>query len=268
MFVLMFVYAYAISLIADFTNPYGIRITRTSSQVSSDRLSQFGTARDYPDFDMQNDLFWYKERDEEYGMPPLCGDTDFDDDPSEDKFIMAMQTGQPIEEEEQSKYSLMSQRDLASMENLTYKPCTDYYGLSKNFRIEESDKKREENCNDYSCSAPLCACCNDPADYCLENLQVTDITDRQYIEFNDFEKNSQSNENENSDFNDDKMVAGEPRALDEEGGAISDELLIFDTKEDEYEIFNLRIIHRKNRFGIYILTSNSFCIICIVYQVV
>ncbi|PWA97962.1 mitogen-activated protein (MAP) kinase, ERK3/4 [Artemisia annua] len=74
---------------SDFTNPYGIRTTRgVSSQASSDRLSQYGTARDYRDFDLQNDLNWYAERDEDYAMPPLFDNSDPFSGPTEDKFVM------------------------------------------------------------------------------------------------------------------------------------------------------------------------------------
>ncbi|EYU22357.1 hypothetical protein MIMGU_mgv1a005437mg [Erythranthe guttata] len=70
---------------SEFINPYGVRTTRPTSEASSERLSQFGTARDYPDFDMQNDLFWYKEKDEDYPMPPLFLGRDFYGEESDDK---------------------------------------------------------------------------------------------------------------------------------------------------------------------------------------
>lgn len=245
---------------------------------------------------MQDDLFWYKENDEDYAMPPLFDGRDLNGDPSEDKFIMSVQTGEPLED--QPKYNLISEGStnylekqwaLASKENLKCDSYIDYYELGENFRLEKRNKKCEEHCNDYSCSAPLCACCNgagtvyagDPADYSLGNLKVTDVRDHQLVplgekhttsetnfsnqrsstndrvgglnsthDFNNVKKDSQPNENDNYSFNDDEVIAGEPHepeaVLDEEGGAISDELLVYD-KEDDYEIFNLRIIHRKNR---------------------
>ena len=74
---------------ADFTNPYGIRTTRgVSSQASSDRLSQYGTARDYRDFDLQSDFNWYAERDEDYAMAPLFDNSDPLSGPTQDKFVM------------------------------------------------------------------------------------------------------------------------------------------------------------------------------------
>ncbi|XP_011076696.1 dual specificity tyrosine-phosphorylation-regulated kinase 2 isoform X1 [Sesamum indicum] len=284
---------------ADFTNPYGIGASQPASQSSSDRLSQFGTARDYPDFDLQNDLFWYKENDEDYAMPPFFGDRDFDADPSEDKFVMTVRTGVPVEHE--LKYSLISEestnflengRALASRDDLKYEPCKDYYELDEKFQLEKCDKKCEEYCNGYSCSVPLCACCSsvgriyegDPANYNLENLKVMDLHDYQsgplgeehtIIETNvsnqrsstsdcnggfssthdssNFKKDCQLKEDNNVDFMDDEVIADETHdaeaSIDEEDGAIPDELMIYGNKGDNYEIFNLRIIHRKNRTG-------------------
>ncbi|KAL0341279.1 UNVERIFIED_CONTAM: Serine/threonine-protein kinase ppk15 [Sesamum radiatum] len=52
------------------------------------------------------------------------------------------------------------------------------------------------------------------------------------------------------DFIYDEVIASKKRepkvAVNEENGATSDELLLYEAKEDDYEIFNLRIIHRKN----------------------
>lgn len=226
----------------DFTNPYEIHTTRPTSEASSDQLSQFGTAQDYPDFDMQNDLLWYKENDQDFSMPPHFGDIDFNGDPSEDKFILSVQTGELIED--QSKYNPTSEEntkewELSSRENLKSEPHKDYY---------------EENCGDYTCLAPLCACCNgvgpvdmgDPADYTLENLKITDVFDHESNVSNETsskkdgvgydKKASQPYKNDDNSLIDDEVVSEEPEA----------ERLMYD-KEDDYEIFNLRIIHRKNR---------------------
>ncbi|KAL3625938.1 hypothetical protein CASFOL_030467 [Castilleja foliolosa] len=132
---------------SDFTSPYRIHTTLPASRASSDKSSQFGTARDYPGFDMRNDPF----------VPSVF---DFDgDDPSEDKFIMSVQTRNPVED--QQKY----------FEHETHK---------------------------------------------------------------------------NDDFD---LTAGkscEPEfALDEEGGELRADIDI----EDDYELFDLRIIHRKDRTG-------------------
>ncbi|KAK4436508.1 Serine/threonine-protein kinase ppk15 [Sesamum alatum] len=285
---------------SEFTNPYGIRTTRPTSQASSDRLSQFGTARDYPDFDMQTDLFWYKEKDEDYAMPPLFGGRDFDGDPSEDKYVMTVQTEERIDDQvaynfipDGSSKSIESRWDFTWRDNLKDEAYKDYYELGEHFPLEESGEKRDGHCTNYSCSAPLCACCNgagtvyahDPKEHKLGNLKVTDEngnrtrTLRERFAENDasfanersstydlvggfgnnldvstrVNKDRQLNENDDFDFIYDEVIASEKRepkvAANEENGATSDELLLYETKEDDYEIFNLRIIHRKNRTG-------------------
>ncbi|XP_073042314.1 uncharacterized protein [Primulina eburnea] len=277
---------------SEFTNPYGIRTTRPTSQASSDRLSQFGTARDYPDFDMQNDLFWYKEKDEDFDMPPLFGDGDFEGDPSEDKYIMTVQTGEHTEDKfGYNVESVEGAWDLNSREYFKNEAKRDYYKLGELFQLEKSEEKCEEHCNDYSCSASLCASCSrlrrayagSPTYYGLGNLStanahqsqlqsreekheagVTNIsTERNSndfvggfinsLDFCSVRKDSQSNGNENFEYIEDDVISGESRelqaAVEEEDGAPSDELMMCGDKEDDYEIFDLRIIHRKNRTG-------------------
>ncbi|KAM1655664.1 hypothetical protein EV2_008111 [Malus domestica] len=78
---------------SEFTNSYGVRSTSPSgSQASSDKFSQFGTARDYHDFDMQNDLFWHDEKDDGDFMTLCFEGPDFFACPTEDKFIMTSDT--------------------------------------------------------------------------------------------------------------------------------------------------------------------------------
>ncbi|XP_022859090.1 probable serine/threonine-protein kinase clkA [Olea europaea var. sylvestris] len=247
---------------SDFTNPYGIHTTtRPTSQASSDRLSQFGTARDYPDFDMQNDLFWYKENDEDYAMPPLFVGRDSDGDPSEDKYITTVQIEKPFAD--QVDYSFISEEytnysekglPLMSVENVKDEAYKDHYDLNYDFRLEQSDEKHGEHC---------------------KHLKVVDANDVQFRHSrgqpvdsqNDFTKRKSTydwvggfntkdnipNEHDNFEIKNDEVIAGEPceseAAADEEGGLISDELLMYDNTEEDYEIFDLRIIHRKNRTG-------------------
>ncbi|CAA2957919.1 LAMMER dual specificity kinase [Olea europaea subsp. europaea] len=247
---------------SDFTNPYGIHTTtRPTSQASSDRLSQFGTARDYPDFDMQNDLFWYKENDEDYAMPPLFVGRDSDGDPSEDKYITTVQIEKPFAD--QVDYSFISEEytnysekglPLTSVENVKDEAYKDHYDLNYDFRLEQSDEKHGEHC---------------------KHLKVVDANDVQFRHSrgqpvdsqNDFTKRKSTydwvggfntkdnipNEHDNFEIKNDEVIAGEPceseAAADEEGGLISDELLMYDNTEEDYEIFDLRIIHRKNRTG-------------------
>lgn len=241
---------------------------------------------------MQNDLFWYKEKDEDYAMPPFFGGGDFYGDPSEDKYVMTVQTGEHIED--QVAFNFISDESIKNLErrctreNLKDEAYKDYYELGEHFRLEQSDEK--EHCTIYSCSAPLCACCSgagkvyagNPVEYDLGNLKATDANDNQlrtigerltasdtnfstkgnstydwvrgFVNTHDFhtvKKDNQPNNNDNYDFIYDEVIAGEIHepevAVNEESGTISDELHMY-TKEDDYEIFNLRIIHRKNRF--------------------
>lgn len=145
-------------LIPEFTNPYGVRTSRPASRTSSDGLTQFGTARDYPDFDMQNDLFWYKEKDEDFTMLPVLTDGGFYGDLSEDKFVTAVQKGERVED--LVVYNFISDESITNVESqwtrnsLKDEPYKDYYELGDHFRQEQGDDANDY-CFEYSCSAPL-----------------------------------------------------------------------------------------------------------------
>ncbi|PKI39555.1 hypothetical protein CRG98_040025, partial [Punica granatum] len=83
---------------SDFVNPYGHGSSSTpNSETSSDRMSQFGTARAYNDFDfeMQNDLYLYDEKsDEGHFMTPCFQGPDPFLGPTEDKFVMSSETNE------------------------------------------------------------------------------------------------------------------------------------------------------------------------------
>ncbi|KAL8462995.1 hypothetical protein ACS0TY_033846 [Phlomoides rotata] len=246
---------------SDFTNPYGIRTTRPSSQASSDNLSQFDTARDYPDFDMQNDLFWYKEKDEDFAMPFNGGD--FYSDPSEDKYVMTVQTA-----EDQIAYSFVSNESITNLEsqsmreNLKDEAFKDYYELGEQYRFHQNEHM------------------GNPIEYDMRNLKETDANGIQLSNFGEIDTNftaksvckygwvggfdnthdfpsvkkgKELNNNDDYESTNDDVIGGEipePEvAMNEENGVISDELRMHETKEDGYEIFDLRIIHRKNRTG-------------------
>ncbi|CAA2975289.1 LAMMER dual specificity kinase [Olea europaea subsp. europaea] len=254
---------------SEFTNPYGIRTTRPTSQASSDRLSQFGTARDYPDFDMQSDLFWDKENDEDYAMPPLFAGRDSDGDPTEDKYITTVQIERSFTD--QLHYSCISGGytnylekglPLTSVEYVKDEACKDYYDLNEDYRLEQSDEKHEEHCkhlkvvnaNDVHHSRGETVASN-------TNFTQRNSTYDSVGGFNntpDFHilvttKDNHSNEHDNYEINNNEVIVGESHeseaAADEDGAVISDELLIYENVEDDYEIFDLRIIHRKNRTG-------------------
>ncbi|XP_059302118.1 uncharacterized protein LOC132054059 isoform X1 [Lycium ferocissimum] len=255
---------------SEFTNPYGIRTTAApTSQSSSDRLSQFGTARDYHDFDMQNDLFWYREKDEDFPMPPYFGSSDGVGGPSEDKFVM-------IEASERQNLEYKSDGwPIATVHN--GKGLKDYYHLDK--------QKHLEGKGEFSCSSPLCACCKGPNVIYGGDPDDMDInlTEANYFQYEptgerktedgnyhaietscntnwvgdlkgspDLQPKAVEKDYYSYEPKDDRLEAlegNEPdEAADEEGGATSDELLMFEG-ENDFEIFNLRIIHRKNRTG-------------------
>lgn len=264
--------------LAEFTNPYGIRTTRPTSQASSDRLSQFGTARDYPDFDMQSDLFWDKENDEDYAMPPLFAGRDSDGDPTEDKYITTVQIERSFTD--QLHYSCISGGytnylekglPLTSVEYVKDEACKDYYDLNEDYRLEQSDEKHEEHCkhlkvvnaNDVHHSRGETVASN-------TNFTQRNSTYDSVGGFNntpDFHilvttKDNHSNEHDNYEINNNEVIVGESHeseaAADEDGAVISDELLIYENVEDDYEIFDLRIIHRKNRFAVSSISCHSF----------
>uniref|UniRef100_A0A5B6YTN0 Putative dual specificity protein kinase CLK1 isoform X1 n=1 Tax=Davidia involucrata TaxID=16924 RepID=A0A5B6YTN0_DAVIN len=303
---------------SEFTNPYGIHTaTQGNSQASSDRLSDFGTARDYHDFDMQNDLYWYNEKDEDYAMPPYFGRPDTFGCPSEDKYVMTLQT----EKQSDSQLGLnhisegfqsVERNDLdkpwpfnvSSMDYANEDQVTCYYHLDEKVKVEGGVEKEKEGCAVYSCSAPLCACCagrkglfgGDPADQSLMNMKGANVNDIPYravggntivcdsasehrinrscdylikrsssyewagelkstadLHIQVTEKGLQLNENDGCEVEDGSEVGEDPHepeaAADEEEGVTGNEILMHETNEDEYEVFNLRIIHRKNRTG-------------------
>ncbi|KAL3650271.1 hypothetical protein CASFOL_006674 [Castilleja foliolosa] len=224
---------------SEFTNPYGIRTTRPSSQSSSDRLSQFGTARDYPDFDIQNNLFWYKEKDEDFTMPHHFDGHDFYGDSTEDKFVTTVGSIKYVQNPKNEAYQ-------------------DYYELGELLKLEQNDEK----CGDYSCSDSRCACCNNNnnngesvySDPVVNEHHVKTLgeifTESEKMDFDEVKKDEGQNGKEKYEFMYDEVVAGESDRLNEEDGAMfDDELAIYESREDDFEIFNLRIIHRKNRTG-------------------
>ncbi|KAJ9683834.1 hypothetical protein PVL29_016369 [Vitis rotundifolia] len=300
---------------SEFTNPYGVRsATQANSTASSDSLCEFSTARDYPDFDMQNGLYWYDEKDDDYFNTSCFGGSESFGCPSEDKFVMTLEK----DKQSESQLTLIHKSEgYPTLPTTTYleKPCvfnltsmdgvndisvTDYYHLGEHFQPDGAREGDHESCAVYSCSVPFCKCCagaegirgGDPVDYSQMNFAETDLdgshlkvvgkipTDcdsaSEYKINKSFDysikrssandligefkstsdlhiENTEPNGNYGYEVGDDGEVAGEcyePEAnVDEQEGATADELLMYENQEDEYEVFNLRIIHRKNRTG-------------------
>ncbi|GAB4827601.1 hypothetical protein Ancab_034484 [Ancistrocladus abbreviatus] len=295
---------------SEFTNPYGCHpATLADSDTSSDRLSQFGTAREYHEFDMQTDL-WYAEKDEGYYLTPSVGDFDSLGPPSEDKFVMTSETEKQlavpfgfnnISEEfqpENSKYlENASQFSRISVDADNYDQVKDYYHLDDSkIHPDRGIKWDFGGHTEYSNSIsdpPLKACCGaegcdcsdlvdlkeavldefhqlkiierprdaDPASngikknnfgYCngkdsrkvLETRKNTYIAAEQHF-LQDY------NYDQEADVDKEEVKGLDDRgvAQDEQESAEAEELPYWETTEDEYEVFNLRIIHRKNRTG-------------------
>lgn len=286
---------------AEFVNPYGVRSTsQDASEVSSENLSQFGTARDYPDFDMQNDLFWYDEKDNGDFMTPSYEGRDFFGCPSEDKFVMTSENKK--QHEDSTEKDCLFYISPLNDENELH--VVDYYHVDSNHK-HAGCTKGESKGSASSCSAPFCKCCAgaggfygaNPADYSNLSSKETDLYDFQ-LEFvgdipadcdsaaqhkinkttyavkrgstNDWVEDCKGSPDfhikvaekdfipdgiESYEVEDGGKINAEPQEPDAvaEGEDVADELLMYNTNDDEYDVFDLRIIHRKNRF-----VGNSF----------
>ncbi|XP_061351680.1 uncharacterized protein LOC133296657 isoform X2 [Gastrolobium bilobum] len=299
---------------SEFINPYGIRSssqTQNDSESSSDRLSQFGTARDYHEFDMQNEPYWYNEKDDDNFLTPSFEGTDFVGCESEDKFVMTAET------ENQHDSSLgfnFNHEEFQSEGNGAYKDKACLYNHSSlgdgnvthsqgYCHVDNKDQvegqlegKDEKHTIPYSCEVPFCkscggsgdSCSGDPTNFSYPNLKeihlndfhlkvVGDITpfdsapehtlnrSFDYHTKNDSSKGDRgpydlTNKVAETDLPNgfDTYKAGDGRESGEEcqdpdviadGEDTTDDELLKYIQEDEYEVFDLRIIHRKNRTG-------------------
>ncbi|XP_057979679.1 serine/threonine-protein kinase ppk15-like isoform X1 [Malania oleifera] len=273
---------------SEFTNPYGRRsATQFTSETSSDRLSEFGTARDYPDFDMQNDLHWYGDKDETYLMPPSYGEPDFLGCPSEDKFVMTSETVRKFENplilshklEEFHTLSSMNYLDDLCLYNNNSKNngnevrVTDYYQMNEKTQPKgvegELDDSSAYTClglNDQQfkvvgkspteCDSVSKQRINENSNYSIKRSSTNDCIGefKRTPEAHDqvYEKDLQLNRNGGYDVKSGKELVEESLELEagtDEEDVAADELPVCNPSEDEYEVFNLRIIHRKNRTG-------------------
>ncbi|KAL7589827.1 uncharacterized protein LOC111919707 isoform X1 [Lactuca sativa] len=246
---------------SEFTNPYGIRTTRgVSSHASSDTLSQFDTARDYHDFDLQNDLNWYTERDEDYSMPPLFDNSDPFSGPTEDKFVTTSEkeNGQPFLDPifdpfEQTNY-LDKPWPLTSIGYVKDGvKVTDYYDLHGKYIEQDLNGATVYNSNkgisfkdfqetDTGCKSDVCS-------WCLKENKRTCDCYLLGVSNNTHEPQNQVGQKD-VDFNVKSDSEGKKDHDFKKGDvdATNDDLLMHGN-EDEYEVFDLRIIHRKNRTG-------------------
>ncbi|CAJ1971020.1 unnamed protein product [Sphenostylis stenocarpa] len=301
---------------SEFVNPYGIRSssqTQNDSESSSERLSQFGTARDYHDFDMQNEPYWYNEKDDDYFMTPSFEGPDFFACQSEDKFVMTAETEKQRDNSLHLGYN-HEEFQLKGNSNGDYMDKTCLYNhssvgdgtvnYSKGYchvdnedRFEgELESKAEKRTVACSCEVPFCksspgsggSCSLDPTNFGYPNLKEIHLNDfhlKVVGDINSFDSTSKLTLNQSFDcytktdhnkkykgpydltikVKDKNIPNGHDTYEAQIGGELAedcqdpelaadgedttdDELLKY-TQEEEYEVFDLRIIHRKNRTG-------------------
>lgn len=286
---------------SEFSNPYGLHSTsQANSETSSDRLSQFGTARDYPDFDMQNDSYWYDEKEEGHFMTPSFNGPDYFGCPSEDKFVMTSETGKQFENslglydksegeiegnidylDKQCLYNVTSVNNKNEAQSMNY-----HHDFDKKNQLEgdiDRDGSSAHNCKFFTETGGIygknsvdCIYSSSkgpdlgdfqlkvgesPTDYDTvpvhmenKNANYYGIKGSKSDWIEGFKSTSGIVENGIDDFEvgDGGGVNGEAHELAAATGGEdvnANELLMYYNQEDEYEVFNLRVIHRKNRTG-------------------
>lgn len=286
---------------SEFSNPYGLHSTsQANSETSSDRLSQFGTARDYPDFDMQNDSYWYDEKEEGHFMTPCFNGPDYFGCPSEDKFVMTSETGKQFENslglydksegeiegnidylDKQCLYNVTSVNNKNEAQSMNY-----HHDFDKKNQLEgdiDRDSSSAHNCKFFTETGGIygknsvdCIYSSSkgpdlgdfqlkvgesPTDYDTvpvhmenKNANYYGIKGSKSDWIEGFKSTSGIVENGIDDFEvgDGGGVNGEAHELAAATGGEdvnANELLMYYNQEDEYEVFNLRVIHRKNRTG-------------------
>lgn len=234
-------------LFADFVNPYGLHSTSTpNSESSSDRLSQFGTARAYQDLDLQNDFPIFDDKSGEgHFMSPRSRTSEFFLGPSEDKFVMTSETNK--------EESLLDENiDMVDKPGLFGKPEEGKQVIPYSYGIDAKDRigqfGRELDISSAS-------------EYCTVELKPRgDVTDPAVMDSadNNWFENCRSDYDSQQPFPGVDFMYNESERYepDEEPGAAgdqeqecdsADDMLMLDGLEDEYEVFDLRVVHRKNR---------------------
>ncbi|KAJ4978980.1 hypothetical protein NE237_009760 [Protea cynaroides] len=293
------------------TNPYAVWPEgRLESEASSDRLSEFGTARDYYDSDILYDTYWYSEKDGEYPKSSSFGGPDFFSYPSDEKYLTALEAEKQcdrlfgIKYAAEGFYSVTSINCLdkaclndAPMDNVV--PVPEHYQWNENVQRKHVEAGLKDRTGCCGPADPLCNCCKGEKDYYhgeYEDLKYPDLKDIQLnvapecTFYCDSKSEHKGNETSNHSINkcatdnvdmkfykytnlhieasknacqpygdndyvigDGGEMVGEPDesgiAGDAEDCASPIEHPSYDIDKDSYEIFNLRVIHRKNRTG-------------------
>ncbi|XP_043697014.1 uncharacterized protein LOC122647744 [Telopea speciosissima] len=289
------------------TNPYAVwPEAGVKSEASSDRLSEFDTARDYYDADILYDTYWYSEKDGGYPKNSSFRGPDFFSFPSEDKFVTTSESERQcdrlfgIDDAAEGFHSVTSINRLdnaclndASMDDGV--PVTENYQQNENVQqnhVVESGFEDRTGCLEEKCYfdgayedynemqtlkdpelkaiqlklAPDCTLdCDSNSKHKRNGSSNHSIikcsTDNVDVKFcEDANLQLQASENECRPYGDNLYVIGDGREMigksdesgiagDGEDCATPNEYPAFDIEKDEYEIFDLRIIHRKNRTG-------------------
>lgn len=286
---------------SEFSNPYGLHSTsQANSETSSDRLSQFGTARDYPDFDMQNDSYWYDEKEEGHFMTPCFNGPDYFGCPSEDKFVMTSETGKQFENslglydksegeiegnidylDKQCLYNVTSVNNKNEAQSMNY-----HHDFDKKNQLEgdiDRDGSSAHNCKFFTETGGIYG--KNSVDCIYMTSKGPDLGDFQLKvgeSRTDYDTVPVHMENKNANYYGikgsksdwiegfkstsgivengiDDFEVGDGGGVNGEGHELAaatggedvnaNELLMYYNQEDEYEVFNLRVIHRKNRTG-------------------
>ncbi|XP_010534602.1 PREDICTED: probable serine/threonine protein kinase IRE3 isoform X2 [Tarenaya hassleriana] len=220
---------------SEFVNPYGEGSSSpVGSDASSDRLSQFDTARTYTGW---NEFYWQNDngdKEEDEFMSPAFRESDFFICPEEDKFIMSPETDNQYENS-RGVYDKSEGSQAETSSDYLDKPCL-LNMLSKSETCNEEDAENGYDLSDKCTDRERGYLDDDDVDpflYCYDGPLGKDDTRTR-----DQEKGILSDENV------DDIKAGT-----EEEADVADEILLPGIYEDEYEVFDLRIIHRKNRTG-------------------
>ncbi|XP_010554665.1 PREDICTED: dual specificity tyrosine-phosphorylation-regulated kinase 2-like isoform X2 [Tarenaya hassleriana] len=216
-----------------FVNPYGEGSSSgAGSDASSDRLSQFDTARTYTEW---NEFYCHDEdnKEEDEFMSPAFRESDFFICLSEDKFIMSSETDNQFENTRGGVYDKSEGSQTEASLDCLDKPCLlNMLCNSENEDTEEADEKGYDVLD--KCKEPERGYFDeDPLGYCYEDSQGKDVNEI-------FDQAKGILDYENGD---------DMKAETQEEAEVTDELLMSRDCEDEYEVFDLRIIHRKNRTG-------------------
>lgn len=287
---------------SEFVNPYGVRsVSRTNSDASSDRLSQFGTAREYNDYDLQNDVYWYDDKDEGHFLTPSFHGSGPFGCPTQDKFITNSESQKYLDNsldfngtldvfrsdsnanysnkpslydmaftnegqklhlfesrhfDEESQYELFKRKEEDSTPYGGGIMYESYLNLHNNSTIGFTLKDVEGVCSEDDSGTKHIA--NGSSNRYATKHTSDDSVDRP-LSSSDLHKRDRGEEfifenivkNEDVDDPIDNGDISNPEAVGGQGeeSVFADEILMQENLEDEYEIFDLRIIHRRNRTG-------------------